>query len=208
MSAGTTGRLLSGAILAGGRASRLGGVAKGLELVGSERIVDRVAAALRACTADIVIVGAAGDAAATLPGVHPVADDTPGSGPLGGIVSALRATQRDTLVVAWDMPFVTEATLQPLLDAPADADLSVPVWGDRLEPLCALYRLSALPMLAASFAAGERSARAALRQLRVHRVEYAMDGMSPPSFASINTPEQLAAARGGERVFTSRRNHQ
>ena len=192
--------MVAGAILAGGSARRLGGVAKGLEVVDGMRMVDRVAAALRPLATEIVLVGAPTSVAATLPGLRAVGDEFPGAGPLGAIVSALRATGRDTLVVAWDMPFVRETVLEALLDAPADADASVPWTNGQLEPLCAVYRASALGPLSYAFDGGERSAVAALRKLRLHRVERAFAGRSP--FASVNTPEQLAAARAGMQTLT------
>lgn len=184
----------AGAILAGGRARRFGGVAKGLELVGGVRIVDRVLAALREVTSEVVLVGAAPAIAATLPALPQVRDEVPGAGPLGGIVAALRATGRDTLVLAWDMPFVEAMHLRPLLDEGGDAEAVAWEWEGRVEPLCALYRASAASQLAAVFGAGERSPREALRRLRVHLVRRAGKAGASP-FASVNTPEQLEAAR-------------
>lgn len=184
----------AGAILAGGGARRLGGLAKGLELVDGARIVDRVAAALAEVADEIFLVGAPPAVAAALPALRSIDDDAPGAGPLGAIVSALRATGRDTMIVAWDMPFVTAKELRPLLVAPRNAEAAV--WGvdGRMEPLCALYRASALGPLSEAFAAGERSPREALQRLRVHLVRHPADG-DPRPFASVNTAEQLAAAR-------------
>ena len=186
----------AGAILAGGRARRFGGTAKGLALVGGARIVDRVVAALREVAGDIVLVGASPAVAATLPSLRVVPDETPGAGPLGGIIAALRASGRDTLVVAWDMPFVTAKELRPLLDDRGDADAVAWEADGRVEPLCALYRASALHALAAAFDAGERSPREALRGLRVHLAGRA-DHVGPSPFTSINTAEQLEAAHRG-----------
>ena len=191
---------VAGAILAGGSARRLGGLAKGLELVGGMRMVDHVAAALAPLTAEIVLVGAPSAVAGKLPALRAVADEFPGAGPLGGIISALRATGRDTLVVAWDMPFVAAPVLAALLEAPRDSDASVPCSSNQLEPLCALYRASALEPLARVFDNGERSAVAALRALRLHCVMRESADVSP--FESVNTPEQLAAARSGTRTLT------
>ena len=182
------------AILAGGRARRFGGVAKGLELVGGERIVDRVIAAVREVASDVVLVGAAPAVAATLPGLTVIADEAPGVGPLGGILSALRATGRDTLVVAWDMPFVSADELRPLLAVSDDADVVAWEAEGRVEPLCTLYRATAASPLRGAFAAGDRSPREALRCLRVHLVRHADSGRPYP-FTSVNTPQQLDAAR-------------
>jgi len=184
----------SAAILAGGMARRFGGLAKGLELVGGERVVDRVIAAVRAVASDVVLVGAAPAVAATLPGLTLVPDEMPGAGPLGGIVAALRATGRDTLIVAWDMPFVTEDDLRPLLAVGEDSEVVAWEAEGRVEPLCALYRAAATSSLRGALAAGERSPREALRRLRVHLVRHT-DGGRPSPFTSVNTPQQLDAAR-------------
>ncbi|MFL5561124.1 MAG: molybdenum cofactor guanylyltransferase [Gemmatimonadaceae bacterium] len=184
----------AGAILAGGGASRFGGLAKGLERVGGMRIVDRVVAALHEVASDIIVVGAPAAVSGSLPALRAVSDGAPGAGPLGGILTALRATGSDTIVLAWDMPFVTAADLRPLLTAPLDAEASVWELDGTVEPLCALYRLRAFGALEQAFAEGERSPRGALRRLRLHTI--ARDSITERSpFASVNTPEELAAAR-------------
>jgi molybdopterin-guanine dinucleotide biosynthesis protein A len=184
----------AGAILAGGQARRFGGGAKGLELLGGARIVDRVLAALREVASDVVLVGAGPGIAATLPSLRLVPDEAPGAGPLGGIIAALRATGRDTVVVAWDMPFIEAKHLRPLLESGSDAEAVAWEVDGRVEPLCTLYRAGAVGQLVAAFAAGERSQREALRRLRVHLVRRAASE-DPSPFTSVNTPEQLAAAR-------------
>lgn len=184
----------AGAILAGGQARRFGGGAKGVELVGGVRIVDRVLAALHEVADEVVLVGAPPAIAVTLPALRPIPDEAPGAGPLGGIVAALRATGRDTLVIAWDMPFIEAKHLRPLLDEENNAEAVAWEVDGRVEPLCALYRASAGAELAAAFASGERSPREALRRLRVHLVRRAASDVPPP-LASVNTPEQLEAAR-------------
>lgn len=191
---GDAGERPAGAILAGGRALRFGGRPKGLELIGGVRIIDRVAGALGDVAGELLLIGAPPVIAATLPAWRLVPDAAPGDGPLGAIVTALGASGRDTLIVAWDMPFVTAADLQPLLHAPSDADAVLWQSNGRVEPLCALYRATALPALAAAFAAGERSPRAALGALRLQLVTRPETDESSP-FASINTSEQLDAAR-------------
>ena len=194
--------LPAGAILAGGMARRFSGVAKGLERVGGVRMVDRVLAALGEVTSEIVLVGASPSVAQALPALCAIPDEAPGSGPLGGILSALRAARRETLVVAWDMPFITASELRPLVAGGVDADAVAWEVDGRVEPLCALYRASAARQLAEAFTSGERSPREALRHLRVHLVRRdATDRRS--AFASINTAEQLAVARHRHETGTS-----
>ena len=63
-----------GVILAGGGATRFGGAPKGLQVVEGARIIDRVAAALREATDELLLVANDPGAAAWLPGVRTVAD--------------------------------------------------------------------------------------------------------------------------------------
>ena len=181
-----------GAILAGGRASRLGGRAKGLEVVSGRRIVDRVHDVLREVTTSVVLAGGSETLAASR-GRAWAADEEPGSGPLGGIAGALAATGGDVLVIAWDMPWVTSGALRPLLATPADVPGAAWRVAGTIEPLCALYRQAALAPLRARLRAGARRAREVAGSIGMT----ILDGstLDPRIFASINTPEQLAAAR-------------
>jgi len=101
----------TGVILAGGAASRFGGMPKGLERVNGRRIVDRVAAALREVTDSLLLIANADDAASWLPGVRTERDVRVGLGALGGLHAALAHAETDVLLVAWDMPFVSAALL-------------------------------------------------------------------------------------------------
>ncbi|HEX2780528.1 MAG TPA: molybdenum cofactor guanylyltransferase [Gemmatimonadaceae bacterium] len=189
---------LVGAILAGGRAQRMGGRAKGLELVGGERIAERVLAALRAVTRRVVVAGGDPDLAHIL-GAEFVDDARPGNGPLGGIVGALRATGADVLAIAWDMPWVTPDALRPLLEAGPELDGAAWTTGGELEPLCTLYRRSALAPLSEALDRGERRARVAASGLRLQLLDASV--LPPGSLASVNTPAELEAAR--ERAATT-----
>jgi len=101
-----------------------------------------------------------------------------------GIVTALERADGPVVAVACDQPFVTPALLARLATGP-EAAVRV---GDRLEPLPARYEPAALPALRAALA-NEASLRAALAQLEpVAIVREAHE------IASVNTPEELAAA--------------
>jgi molybdopterin-guanine dinucleotide biosynthesis protein A len=131
-------------------------------------------------------------------------EDCPGlSGPAAGIVAGLGATSTDrALVLACDMPFVTEALLRHLLARAAEGWLVVaPRLAGRWEPLCAVYSAECGPLLQRE-CAGER---AALRGfLEDHRDEVLALGeadlvqFGEPSrlFANINTPRDLERAAG------------
>jgi molybdopterin-guanine dinucleotide biosynthesis protein A len=184
-----------GAILAGGAARRLGGVAKGLIEIDGVRMIERVARALRPVTERIVVVSSIEGAGEWLAGADVVTDEQPGSGPMGGIASALRATGGDVLVVAWDMTFVRSGLLGPLVTAGIGNDAVVWRLPSGIEPLIALYRQSALPTIDAALARGERRARDIVSLLRVLTLTELPPGCSVESFFSVNTPDDLARAQ-------------
>lgn len=192
---GATRSALVGAILAGGSARRLGGVAKGLIEIGGERMIDRVARALREMTERIAVVSSSAGASGWLRGADVIADEQPGCGPMGGIASALRATGGDVLVVAWDSGFVRAALLRPLVTAETGNDAVLWKLPSGIEPLVALYRQSALPTIDAALARGERRARDIASLLRVRTLDELPAGCSAESFFSVNTPDDLARAQ-------------
>src|SRR5262245_4899478 len=104
---------VAAAILAGGRARRLGGVWKGGLDIGGRTIVAREAAALaRISDERLLVIGAQQsemDFTATQLGMRVVIDRAPGQGPLSGLDAAFAATTADTLlVVGCDLPFLDE----------------------------------------------------------------------------------------------------
>jgi len=129
----------TGAILAGGRSRRLGGRNKAALKIGDATVLDRQLARLRGVVDRTIIV--AGDAAPfAWTGLPVIPDLRPGDGALGALRTAIHAAQTDrTLVMACDMPFVTEALLGYLVDAGRAADIAIPRTRRGYEPLCATY---------------------------------------------------------------------
>src|SRR5271156_5541718 len=100
---------VAGFILAGGASSRMGRDKALLELGGVPLIV-RTARLVESVVGSATVVG--DSAAFRALGLRTIADDWPGTGPLGGIATALRASSAPwSLVVACDLPDLTEAWL-------------------------------------------------------------------------------------------------
>ena len=189
----------TGVVLAGGAASRYGGLPKGLEKVGGRRIIDRVVDGLRAVTDDLLLVANHPDAADWLRGVRVSGDLVPNAGGLGGIHAALHHAASPVLIVAWDMPFVPAALLARLRALGDGADVAVPESGSRrgVEPLCAFYAPSCLPAIEQSLAAGDRRVIGFHAQVRVARLradEVSAFGDPERLFMNVNTPDDLALA--------------
>lgn len=165
-------------------------------------MIDRVAAALAPAVSELVVVSNAPDAAGWLPGVRVIRDELAGGGSAAGVHAAAAASPRGAVVVGWDLPFVTTALVELLVEraraAPADAVVPAGARAGELEPLCAWYAPRAAVAIAAAWPSGERSLHALLRRVSAHvvsRAEVAAVGDPTRLFANVNTAGDLADAR-------------
>jgi molybdopterin-guanine dinucleotide biosynthesis protein A len=193
---------VAGAIVAGGLATRLGGVAKSSLVVGGRSIAERQLEALRATFPRVLVVANDAGPWAGL-GVEVVADRFVGAGPLAGVHAALVATaaHAGVVCVAGDMPFVAPGLLALLRDHAPESAAVVPRVAGRPEPLLARWSREALPLVEARLAAGERAVHAVFAALATAWLdEPALRAVDPTlrSFANVNTPEELRRARGPE----------
>ncbi|HLK71636.1 MAG TPA: NTP transferase domain-containing protein [Steroidobacteraceae bacterium] len=123
-----------------------------------------------------------------------IVDLQPELGPIGGIQAALHAQpQVAWLVLACDLPFLSPATLQHLIDHRDAGRLATAYLSshDGLpEPLCAIFEPAARDSLDRWIATGQRCPRAWLGQSDARLLP------PPDSLAleNINTPEQYASA--------------
>lgn len=181
-----------GVVLTGGRSSRMGRD-KALLAVGDAPPMARfVADTLFAAGARYVFsVGGDGDALRSL-GLDHIADDTPGEGPLGGIITALRNSPCDlNVVLACDTPWMDVQVPTALIGAlRAEPGIGVCLASSetRLQPLTAAWRRSAsLEELTRRFDAGERSPRRAVSSLPSLTVEIAESRW----LEDVDSPEDL-----------------
>jgi molybdopterin-guanine dinucleotide biosynthesis protein A len=189
-----------GAILAGGGATRFEGKPKGLELVGGERILDRLVAVMTAALDEPpLLVANAPDAATWRPDLRTIGDATPGLGALGGIYTAVVESPAPVVCVAWDMPFVSEALIRALAAGLSDYDAMLPESGGRrgVEPLCAAYGPACRQAIADCLAAGDRRAIGFHDRIRVGILPLEqVRVLADPSllFFNVNTADDLARA--------------
>lgn len=185
------------AILAGGRARRLGGLDKSALLIGRERIIDRQLAVLRQIADHLLLVASDPERYASLD-VDVVPDLIPGAGALGGIYTALAASpDRQTLVIACDLPFLTPPFLQHLAAAGRDADLAVPRTHDGYQPLCASYSRACLEPIRRRIETGALKVADLLDDVRAREIgpdEIARFDPAGTLFFNINTPDDYARA--------------
>lgn len=173
----------SGAVLTGGRSRRMG-ADKALLSLESGSMIDHMVETLEGAVDDVRLVG--GDIGHSR--VETVADRYPDEGPLGGVVSALDATDAElTAVVGCDLPRLTSAVVLGLIDATREtgADYAIPLIGGRRQWHCAVWTNRCTSRLSRSFDDGIRSFRPAVAGLR----ECAVLLSDPRIFDDIDTPE-------------------
>lgn len=189
---------IAGYVLAGGESARMGRD-KALLEIGGVTLVERAARLVKSVTGNATVVGQ--------PRVfqhlklRAIADDWPGTGPLGGIATALRASEAEwNLIVACDLPYLTGNWLR-LLVARArnasgvktpeeagrltaelnprpsnfveEADAVLPMNERGAEPLCAMYHKRCEAAVWLALNRGTRKVTDGLTGLRVAHIERA-----------------------------------
>lgn len=185
---------ITGVLLAGGRARRMGGEDKGLLSLAGLPLVARTLARLSPQTDSVVInANRNGEKYAEFGNV--VADEIGGfCGPLAGIHAGMRAAKSGEWILSapCDSPFLPENLAQTLMQTAKDSesDIVIAAAGGRIQPAFMLARAHLAEDLAAFLADGGR--KIDLWYPR-HRNAFA-DFADASAFANINTPEELAAA--------------
>ena len=145
------------AILLTGGESRRMGRDKSQLLIGGVTLAVRTAALLTSVVTVAIEVGPG------VSGLFATTDDAPGEGPLGGVVAGCRALRTrghdgSALVVACDLPFLSRALLELLVEWDSLQSV-VPVVEGIAQPLCARWSARDLDLAGELFARGERSLR-------------------------------------------------
>jgi molybdopterin-guanine dinucleotide biosynthesis protein A len=159
-------------ILAGGESSRMGTNKALLELGGMPLVVRTAHLVESASGTKPTIVGSP-EIYARLR-LHAIRDDWPGAGPLGGIATALRASESPwNLIVACDLPYLTKAWLEHLIHRAkrSHADALVPLNDAGAEPLCAIYNKSSESAIWLALDRGVRKVTDGLAGLRAEHIE-------------------------------------
>ena len=158
-------------ILAGGESLRMGTNKALLELGGVPLIV-RTARLVESAAIEPTIVGS--PEVYTRLRLHAIRDDWPGAGPLGGIATALRASEWSwNLIVACDLPYLTKPWLEHLIHRAklSRADVVLPLNDAGAEPLCAMYNKSSESAIWLALDRGVRKVTDGLAGLHAEHIE-------------------------------------
>lgn len=186
----------SAIVLTGGKSLRMG-TPKFLLPFDGEPLISHVVRRLRSLFTDVVVVAAADQSLPSLP-AKIVRDELPYQGPVGGIYYGLRAVAQEiSFVTACDAPFLNLTLIRSLLNALGAADVAVPIWQDRLQPLHAVYRSSVKPYLEQQLNEGRLRPTFLYERVTTRIVsETELLQIDPQglSFININTPQEYQRA--------------
>lgn len=198
---------IGGFVLAGGQSSRMGRDKALLELSGLPLVV-RAARLVESAVGSAIVIGHP-ETFRSLQ-LHAIADDWPGAGPLGGIATALRASEAPwNLIAACDLPYLTKAWLEFLLEqaVASPADAVVPMNERGAEPLCAMYHKRCESAVWLALDRGTRKVTDCLAGVHVEHLEpAAWKGFDSEGllFKNINSPEDYEEAKGRIAGFEKR----
>jgi molybdopterin-guanine dinucleotide biosynthesis protein A len=186
---------VTGVILAGGLARRMGGQDKGLIIYKQRPMLAYAIDAMRPAVDRLVINANRNLERYRLFGFPVLTDQNANfEGPLAGILAALRYTQdKDILLVMpCDSPLFTTVHLQKLLTALGknNAECSVAYDGERLHPVFLALQTGLAGSLDAFLAGGRRKIDLWLDQ---HRCIWTDFSATPEIFMNVNTLQELAA---------------
>ncbi|MFI4889105.1 MAG: NTP transferase domain-containing protein [Steroidobacterales bacterium] len=190
----STSARIQGLVLAGGTSSRMQRDKAALTYRGRsqlDRVVELVSRHVRP-----VFVSVRADQAAdpTRAQRSLIIDSVPGEGPMVGIRSAFaRAPDVAWLVVACDLPFLSDAVVEHLIRArdPNRTATAYRSTHDGLpEPLCAIFE----PAAAAGLAAAQAEGRDCPRKFLINADVSLVEAFDPRALDNVNTPEEYRAA--------------
>jgi molybdopterin-guanine dinucleotide biosynthesis protein A len=194
---------VAGYVLGGGGSTRFRRD-KALAEIGGRVMLIRMRDLLEDVTTQVRTVAAQGKYADL--GVDVVADRWPAEGPLGGIVTALLATDETdaayewNLIIGCDMPFLERDWLRYLVDRAlgSPAEVVAPKSEHGLEPLCACWRTSATGKLRWAFEGGVRKITDAMKHLEMEVLDethWKRFDSAGRLFWNMNTPADYDEAR-------------
>lgn len=190
---------ISGIILSGGRATRMGGMDKGLVKLNQIPLVEHVIDRLKP-QVDELFISANREVDAYL-GYHlPVLQDKHSGfiGPLAGFYLGLSHAKHDYLLtVPCDSPLLPADLASKMLAAliSKDAEIAVAKTDGHAHPVFCLCKTSVLPSLINFIDQGERKVSVWQKSLRYIEVDFSApnaDGVTE-AFININTSDELAA---------------
>jgi molybdopterin-guanine dinucleotide biosynthesis protein A len=185
-------------ILAGGKASRMGGQDKAFLKIDNEPLISMQLRLLKKLFKEIIIVTNLSKEYGAIKDVKVISDIIPHQGPLGGIYSGLIASNSFyNFAVACDMPYIDTGLIEYMYKKSSGYDAVVPRLNKRYEPLYSFYSKNCLKFIGQLldkkiFKTNKLFSRIKVKEITKEEVRQFKFGEKV--FTNINTGEDLANA--------------
>lgn len=183
--------MITGVILAGGRATRMGGHDKGLIALNGEPLYLHVLSRLKAQVNEVMISANRNQAVYAQSGCHVISDfDTSFPGPLAGILSGLHASPSEWVAfVPCDVPALPCDLVNRLWQARREANAAYATDGERPHPTLLLINKNLIESLETYLHLGNRKLMLFMEQVGANAVSFSDQ---PEAFRNMNSPEDLS----------------
>ena len=167
-----------------------------------QTLLSHVVETVRPLVPEVLVVARPGQTVPTTT-ASLVTDRIIGAGPLGGLEAGLAAMRTPYgLVVACDMPWLSQGLLQAMMPLVRGYDLVIPCVAGRYQPLHAIYAKRLQPVVATLLAHGERRIHALVGHVAARVLDESFlraDERSRRSIDSVDTwcAYQMALGTGG-----------
>lgn len=182
-------------ILAGGKSSRMKSQKAFLRL-GAKAIIEELLLRLEKKFPRLLIIANEPEKYMKF-GIEVVSDILPEKGPLGGIYTGLvKSESLYNFVFACDMPLVNPDLLDYMVDRIEGADIVVPKWQDKFEPLHAIYSKRCIEPIRVQLEKDDLKISNFFSRMNVRIIEQEeleRFGHRETSFLNINTPQEYSA---------------
>lgn len=183
--------MITGVILAGGRATRMGGHDKGLIVLNGVPLYLHVLSRLKAQVDEVIISANRNQSVYAKSGCQIIGDiDTSFPGPLAGILSGLHSAMSDWVVfVPCDVPAFPLDLVHRLWQARGEENAAYATDGERPHPTLLLINKNLIEPLEAYLHLGNRKLMLFMEQIGAKAVSF---NDQPEAFLNLNSPEDLS----------------
>ncbi|CAM3025828.1 molybdenum cofactor guanylyltransferase [Paenibacillus sediminis] len=194
--------MLTGAILAGGQNSRMGGFNKALLRIEGESFLTRQWKEMEKVCSEIVLVTNRADwyKEYVSPFVRVVSDYVPDRGPLSGMEAAFAAARNERIwVVGCDEPFISASAARFMMERwereliREQIDAVIPFVDGHLQMLHGLYHQSCAELVSKLLREGQFRLRSLLdhiRYIQIDEADFIGHKLNPRFAIDVDTPEQ------------------
>ena len=129
---------ITGIILSGGKSKRMGSDKGFIEIEGKPMIQHVIEHVWPLCDQLLISTNREEYNRFGFPVIPDVIDD---AGPAGGIISCLPEAQNEKcIIISCDLPYASTTLLKKLISVSDNHDITIPISGSFLQPLCGIYK--------------------------------------------------------------------